>query len=260
MTSSYITTNFSSESTSSDLSAELELDGEYHVSLYGIEKISFSINELVYLKVRPIYSVEPYTIQISSGSCKKVNQGNVEEIVEYLSFKNTTSASLSYMPIGCISTEWSAGSAGSVLISGNVITIPSSALAILKCTYEIEFDRLCLTAPSNLSDEEILVMVGSDLYGYADISVDYSGGIGIITDITLTIKDVMSDDIIPDATIELSKEGIVLFTGTSNAEGEITIQGICSTGETYDIKTTATSYFDSDVDYLNNDSFTVPVD
>lgn len=253
------TVSFADETTSNSISTELELDGDYHISLYGSEKSTFSKTELVYLKVKPIYSVEPYTIQTSAGACVKNSQGLIEEKIEFLAFANTNSASLSYEPIGSVTTEWTSGNGGSVLKNGRVMKTNSPALAILKCTYEIKYDRLKLTVPSSLEDTEVLVMVGSELYGYDTETVDYTGTAGTLVDVTLTIKDVMTDAVIPEATVEISKSGIVLFTGVSNASGELTVPGICATGETYDIKTTASLYFDSDVDYLNNDSFTVPV-
>jgi len=255
--------NFSNELSSGSLSTELELDSDYHISLYGSEKSSFTKNELVYLKIKPIYTLEPYTIQTSEGTCVKNSQGNIKEFIEFLSFLNTTYEYLSQEPIGNVSTEWTVGNGGSVLKDGKIMSINSPTLGILKCTYNVYFDRLKLTTPSNFTGTEILVIAGSELYGYSNLSITYydedSGeGTGVITDISLMVKDIMTDNVISGATVIISKSGIILYTGTSDSSGQVAVIGICVTGETYDVKTTAPLYFGSDEDYLNNDSFTVP--
>lgn len=252
------TVNFSSsEITESESeSISLELDDDYHISLYGESKSEFSKTEIVYLKVKPPYSENPYAILTSAGSCVKHSQNNLETITEDLTFENTSGVELSDTPIGTVSTTWVAGSSAAVLISGKTITTTDKKIGILRCEYEIQFDRLQLTVSQNMTDSSVIVMVGYD-DSYASLTVDYIETTTTLSDIVLIIKDIVSDEIIKDANVVVSLNGIQTYSGVTNSNGKVTIPDLI-VGSTYDLKVTATNYLDSDVDYLNNDSFTVP--
>jgi hypothetical protein len=142
-----ITVPFSNTSTSSSVSTELELDDDYHVSLYSNDKTEFYRTDIVYLKIKPTYDTAPYTIQTSEGSCIRSSKNNVEEITELVAFTNSKTAQLSYLPIGNVSFTWKTGS-GTPLVSGRNITLPAATIGILACVYSINFDRLKLTMPA----------------------------------------------------------------------------------------------------------------
>ena len=244
----------------------IELDDGYHITLYGEAKSSFDKTEIVYLKVSPTYDTNAYEILTSKGICTKYLQNNLETIEELLAFENVTSASLSNIPFGPVSTEWIAGSGSSVLVNENIVTTTDKVIGILKCTYEKEFDRLQLTVSQDMSDDQVIVMVGSEINGYDSITVDYSitidysgeaGTDSILRSVTLIIKDIVSDAIISGASVIVTLSGTEIFNGTSNENGKVTIQNMII-GSTYDLMVTATNYLNSDADYLDNDSFTVP--
>ena len=258
MANDSLVTNFSSDSvTYSPTSISIELDGDYHITLYGEDKSEFAKTEIVYLKVSPPYSTNEYEILTSKGTCTISARNNRETVIDLLTFENETSASLSNLPFGPVTTEWIVGSGSSVLIDEAVITTSSKVIGILKCTYGKEFDRLKLTVPQNMEDDQVIVMVGSEINGYDSITVDYSGSASTFRDVTLIIKDIVSGDIISGASIVVTLESIEIFNGTSNENGKVTIQDMII-GSTYDLSATATNYLNSDADYLNNDSFTVP--
>jgi len=267
MANDSLVTNFSSDSvTYSPTSISIELDGDYHITLYGEDKSEFAKTEIVYLKVSPPYSETEYEILTSKGTCNISARNNRETVIDLLAFENETSASLSNLPYGAVSTEWIAGSGSSVLIDEAAITTTDKVIGILKCTYEKEFDRLQLTVSQDMSDDQVIVMVGSEINGYDSITVDYSitidysgeaGTDSILRSVTLIIKDIVSDAIISGASVIVTLSGTEIFNGTSNENGKVTIQNMII-GSTYDLMVTATNYLNSDADYLNNDSFTVP--
>jgi len=81
-----------------------------------------------------------------------------------------------------------------------------------------------------------------------------------IVDVKLVIKDIANDSIISNANINITCEDIDDFLekkGISDENGECSFK--LQSGETYQLKVTANGYISSDIDYLNNDSFTVPI-
>jgi len=272
MANDSLTTNFSSDEisgTSTSGSTELELDDDYHLTLYLADKTEFYRTQEVYLKVKPQYSVESYEIIASDGSCTKFSQGNVETITENLSFPKTSSATLSYLPIGNVSYTWKAGS-GTVLIDGRTVSVNKPVVGILECVYDVNFDRLKLTVPATFTGYEVMVVVGSELYGYADLTVSYvnitgstSSGSGDppeqdlgLADVIITIKDIYTNEIIPYADIRISKGGTSIYSGSGNILGRVVVSNLVI-GEVYDIEVSKADYIDSGDDYLSNDTFTV---
>jgi len=250
------TVNFSTEDMDVN-STSIELDDDYHISLYGEEKSEFSKTELVYLKAYPPYSVNAYEILTSNGTCIKHSQNNLETVVELLVFEYEKSTSLANLPSGPVTTDWVAGTGSPISINENVISANEKVIGILKCTYKKKFDRLQLAVSPDMVDDQVIVMVGSEINGYDSITVDYTGEGTNLRDVTLAIKDIVTDEIISGATITITLGSIQIFTGTSNEDGKVTVQDLII-GSTYDLLVTAIDYLDNNVDYLNNDSFTVP--
>lgn len=250
------TIDFSSNALSNN-GISIVLDGDYHITLYGEEKTEFDKTELVYLKVSPPYTTNAYDIVTSYGSCIKFNQNNIEDVEDLLTFENESSAELSDIPIGDVTFEWVAGPEHEILRTDNLITISENIVGILKCTYQKEFDRLQLTVDQDMENDKVLVVVESD--EKSSVTVEYTGNVSVLRDITLVIKDVITDDVITGAQITVSLENVQVFYGVSNDEGMVTIKDMI-VGATYDLLVTATNYLDSNEDYLNNDSFTVPAE
>lgn len=77
-------------------------------------------------------------------------------------------------------------------------------------------------------------------------------------DIKFTIKDIQNESIIPNARVHITNIALGYSEQqTSNEKGECIFTLI--PGETYNIETTAEGYINSNQDYINNDSFVVPV-
>jgi len=252
------TVNFSSEEGDDYNSISIELDDDHHITLYQEAKTEFKKTELVYLKVVPSFTVKPYEILVSNGSCVKKSTNNPESITDLLAFENTKEAQLSDFPIGAVITNWVAGEGGAVLTDERKISTSSKAIGILKCVYEREFDRLELTTSLSMTDDQIVVMVGNEEDDeYASITVDYTGEGTVLRNITLEIKDIVTDELISNASVIVKKESVEVFSGTTGETGKVTISDMI-VGASYDLEVTATDYIDSNNDYLNNDSFTVP--
>lgn len=78
-------------------------------------------------------------------------------------------------------------------------------------------------------------------------------------DVKFIIKDIANDRTIKDAQIIIDQEENEDFeslSGVSDDNGEVIFN--LMQGETYQIYTIAEGYIDSDKDYINNDTFTVP--
>ena len=258
------TINYTSDVTgilSAKRTPTLVLDQDYLILEYGENKQTFKPSENAYLKLYPAYSEFPYTIMTSEGVCTKKNTDSLFTYTDKIAFINKASATLSYKPHGSVTTEWIAGAGGTVLINEKILTTSEKVIGILKCTYSIKFDRLQLVAPVTFTDEKIIVVAHYDdetKVGSTSISVNYLDSTTISkVNVELTIKDISDDKIIPGASVTVSLSNVVLFTGISNEKGTVTIP-LLTKGVTYDLKVTVTNFINSDLDYLNNDSFTVP--
>ena len=244
------TINFEISTSSSSIS--IELDDDYHIILYGEERSEFDKTELAYLKVMPTYDVNPYDILASAGVCTKASQNNIADVTEELTFENEKEAELANTPFGAVTSEWIAGDDVSILMDGKKITTTSNTIGILQCEYQVEFDRLQLTVEQDMEDDSVIVMVGSG-EDYASETVDYSGTAESVS-LEILVTDICTGDPIPDATVVIDG----LPSGITNENGIFTVVTPVQTGDSFDIKTTATGYTDSDADFLNNDSFIVP--
>ena len=263
MTASDLTViNFSS-STGNDNNANtlsIELDNDYHIALYGEAKTEFNKEDIVYLKVYPGRDISDYDILKSSGKCFLSAPHNSENVVDLLSFVNTKSASFSVTPAYLhVEYEWVSGGGGvGVLINEKGVTISKKTVGILSCEYVMYYDRLkLLRLPNSKDNDQIIVMIGNETRGYVSITVNYTEEESTSRDLTIVIRNVDSEAIIAGASVAITLEGISIFDGTTNEEGRVTVPSLV-VGTTYDIKVTATDYFDTNVDVLNNDTFTVP--
>lgn len=73
-------------------------------------------------------------------------------------------------------------------------------------------------------------------------------------DITLVVKNVANDVVIQSANITIT-DGTNIYTGVSDTNGECIFS--LYTNINYDVIITASGFIDSNIDYLNNDSFTI---
>jgi hypothetical protein len=236
----------------------LSLDDPYHQSIYGEEKTVFQKNEAVYLKIYPAYAESNYSLVATGGSISKHNTALNETVTETLTFAKEKEATLSRDPVGSVSVSWVAGS-GSLVFDGRRAYSTTEILGVAQATYQAKYDRLKLVTSESMTADVVLVVAESETHGKASIDVEYEVPLidpDLPVSVTLTIRDIVSDTPIPNAQVSVSGHG-VSFSGTADGGGQVTIPNL-ERGKTYDVVAQASGYFSSNVDYLNNDSFTVP--
>lgn len=82
----------------------------------------------------------------------------------------------------------------------------------------------------------------------------------VIVDIQFVVSDIANDRPVKDAIVRITQPdnpSFIALEDTTNDNGEVIFSLV--SGQTYDIKTTAEGFIDSDLDYISNDTFTVPV-
>jgi hypothetical protein len=257
--------SFSSEQASSlGYGYSIELDNDYFEVINEEERTTFLINDTVYLKIYPCFDLDNYELTSSYGSLSIATKNIIYEEEEDISFAATDEGSLSYFPYSITSYEWIGNDCGTPTFSDRNISVPSKSTGILRVVYEVKGDRLKLSN-ADLSGYDdgysVLCVAEHDSGEISSLSVNFEGSDTdqVITDVNMIIKDVITEEPIPDASIVVTKSGDTIFTGNANESGEILIPDLVR-GETYNIITTAVGYFSSAEDYLNNDYFTVPTE
>jgi hypothetical protein len=260
MLNTYLTVPFQTAPVA-DFEALLSLDTDKNTAYYGDAKSTFSPADIAYLKIFPAASIQSYTLVASYGTFA-LNQANVPyPIVEYLNFAYVKEMDLTYDPYIAsgytFTSEWVGNDIGTILRADKKITIPTAGVGRLKCTYYALGDRLSLSNCS-LSYEtySILCMAG---YSDADTtlasaSISFEGGAVTTAKISVVVKDVCTQTVIPNATVLITGANFSQ-TGLTDGDGKYTTSAEGTVGSTYTIKITATGYNDTDLDILSNDSF-----
>jgi len=148
----------------------------------------------------------------------------------------------------------------SVKISNNTSKVVGSV--DLNYTYSIKYKKYVWTAPNTDKETEFPFSVYNNgtLEDTFSINVVPDDEVAPIVDVKLVIKDIANDSIISNANIAINCDDIDNFvekTSISDENGECVFE--LQSGKTYQLKVTANGYISSDIDYLNNDSFTVPI-
>ena len=76
-------------------------------------------------------------------------------------------------------------------------------------------------------------------------------------DVLLVLKDIANEEVIVGAVASVYQDEILIDSQISDIKGECVFKGLMTT-ETYALKVTADGFIDSELDHLNNDSFTIP--
>jgi hypothetical protein len=245
----------SSSQSAAKVNASVSLDADYIKQYYGEDKTTFEPGQPVFLKVVPANSQYPYSLMSSNGSVSTINSNLVETIIDRIGLKNTDTAELSRTPLGSVSVSWLAGSGPNPTIVDKTLDFKQNVIGIVECSYTGYFDRLRLTTPSTMKDTEVIVLVNYVDIDPVDTSVAFESVSGVVdVNVKFTVKDIANDSVIPGAIVNITGHGVNL-TKIANGLGEIT--ATLKKGNTYNLKTTASGFTDSDVDYLNNDSVTI---
>jgi hypothetical protein len=76
-------------------------------------------------------------------------------------------------------------------------------------------------------------------------------------DVLMVIKNIANEEIISGAIASIYQNDVLIDSQVTDLKGECVFLQLMTT-ETYDLKVTATGFIDSELDHLNNDSFTIP--
>lgn len=265
------TVNFSIEEdestpSKSSYTYRLEEDSDYFEIVNGVSRSKYFPTDTVYLKVFPSRSILDYNLFSSLGTLSVISVGVLFERTETVLFTQDITAKTSYSIQSILSTSWSGENGGSVSFNNTDLTISYPVTSILTITYLTKGDRLSLVNNDDYPDlDEFDVLCVSQYNNGGDASerISFMKSVsdvdGIqLTNVVLTIKDVITDIIIPNALVTVTGNGIN-FSSVADANGRVLIPNLIR-GYTYQIKTVSSGYFNSDEDYLNNDSFTVPME
>lgn len=249
MASNTITLNFVKTLDEVGIVLSLSLD-----TVANKDKTTFVIGDKVYLKF--LSSVdEPYTIEVNMGTAK-TEATNIHYPIEddEITFANTNSGSLGYVPIGEVDYEWIGKSAGTPVFNGREILLDEDSVAVLNCSYKTKGNRLSVTN-SEVGTVLVVVIQGEN---QASLSITFEDDEDDEEEkepvaYELDVKNYCSDASLSGVTVYLDEIDI----GQTNINGIIAL-GALIPGSAHTLKMMKAGYIDSDKDKLNNDSFTVP--
>lgn len=252
---------------SSDVS--LELDTEYIMSYYGVDKTEFDFKETAFLKLIPSQSNCAYSLLSSNSVVSLATANCLYDVDEDIAFTNENEATLKYFPQGVVTTVWKSQKSFPVVVTGKTVTVqnPLLTVGILNCKYKTQYDRLQVVYQASSSavptDAVTAIVIADYSASILDTSVDCSvvfsdlAAIGY-NDVELIIKDIGSDLPVVGATVTITLQGVgTSYVATTNASGSVIFPKL-TVGDVYDVVITHPNYISSTGDYLNNDSFTVP--
>lgn len=186
----------------------------------------------------------------SSGTYSVFGENYSQTVTEFVAFKNSDTASLTYPLTELISAVWTGRGEERPIINGKNILLPSAQTGIMKVEYLTSYDLVDVT-----SAEAVYVLISAEKNGLSGLYViDFTDGYdtGLYTrTVILTIKDACTRDIIPDAYIYINDK----FSGKSDSNGRIRL-GSMKIG-TYRLKVVKDGYKNTDEDGVCNDYFTV---
>lgn len=234
---------------------QLSLDSEMNA---GASTFKASTSEFwaeaAYCMLFPVGYDVPYSFSVSKGSVARESTRLPFVVTdEVVTFTNSTSGSLSYIPnADGVSWEWDGAVGPNPVFDLSSITLPSSFSGVLKCSYTAYYDSLkveCLEAG------DVLLVVSQEGYGDASLSITFEASEGMRT-VRITAKNFCTGEVVPSATIELTGPSGFSLIASTGADG-VLVAGQLHIGSTYTMKITAAGFTDSDLDSLDNASFTV---
>jgi len=242
-------------------SGDISLDDAYNRSFYELgeteTKTVFAPEEIAFLKIIPGAASLPYVLGSNLGTLSLANSDVLFDFEEEIHFIISSIETLSHLPDGDVTYSWIGNDGGTPLFSGSLITITSDVIGILMCSYKTYGDRLKLSNAVSDEDEYDVLCVAS--YG-DDNNISTTVGFSndeVPTEVSLEVRviDMCTGDPIPGATVLV--EGF--SSGITDEDGLFNPGGKILTGSSYDILVSAPDYVTSDIDFIKNDSFTVPI-
>lgn len=250
MASASVIVNFSAPASSSGR-LSVELDTELNSGL-----TSFPASATVYFLVFTDPVGAEVALVSSAGSLANHSSRQIT-ITENIAFANATTGQLSHVPSGAVTSEWIGKTNGTPVFAGATITLPAAGVGVLACSYQTTAQGFTLsgvTIPPATDQFPVVIAVtgnGSTASLTVQFDVDASQE---PKDVTITIKNVCSKEIIPGAVVTMVLPG-GNQTQTANAEGKVTFLQV-PPGE-HPLQVTAAGYIDNTADSLANDSVTL---
>lgn len=217
------------------------------------DKSTFIAGEKAYLRLFR-GAEDPYVVE-SSGGITQIEATNVPLNVteEYLIFANVKEATLQYKPYGAVSYSWVGRNGGNPVFNGKLVLLAVEAIAVLKCSYTTLFDRLSVKFDEAGPVIVFVLQAATNASTYLVVTF----GAGVLTEpvpYSLEVKDFCSDTLLAGVTVYL--DGAMI--GQTDVNGVVQL-GALTPGRTYQVRMQKDGFVDSNMDKLNNDSFTVPV-
>lgn len=189
-------------------------------------------------------------LSVSSGKYTVYGEGYSQPVTEFIAFKNSASALLTYPLDSLNSAVWTGRGDGKPVFSGRAVSLPSPQTGIMKVEYTTSYDLVDVFSP-----DAVYVMATADKDGLSGLYVvDFTDGFdsGIYTrSVVMTVKDACTRKTVAGAYIYINDR----FAGKSDSEGKLRL-GSMKTG-TYSLKVVCDGYKPTDEDGVCNDYFTV---
>lgn len=221
-------------------------------------KTSFVPGKTAYLQIH--YS-SSYTYE-SSGGTIKVSATKIPLKIEdeCITFANADTGYLSYIPDGSVAYSWVGNDGGNPTFELNKVSLSNPAVAVLKCSYTTLGDRLSLkfseigevVVYAALKNEESETSITVSFESDPEDPEDPEDPTPVAYE--LEVKNYCTDEILSGVTVYLDEVDI----GQTNASGIIAL-GALIPGSYHTLKMARAGLINSELDKLNNDSFTVPV-
>lgn len=249
------------------------------------DKTELYANEKLTIKVYAINSsllsgITIYKEAVSLGN--GVLMQTVESVTENIGFEGSKYSSVTY-PISSIT---SANAATSLLTinnkqmqvvytAGSYITLNKlQDVCVIANTSEDLYGSIDVTYIANKTYKQYVwtapvvakeisfpffVLNNGEVLEIFNIKVKVDAATTTEVDVKFVVKDIANDMLIPNANITIYEHNTLIpyKTGISDSNGECIFR--LYKGQTYDLKTIANNYIDSDKDYINNDTITIPL-
>lgn len=232
---------------SSNLSLQLDNDN-------NVEN-NFHLGSLCYFDV---FTSSPLVLLTSTtGSLTLFKSGEEKTIVEYITFINKKTSSVSYPVKSLISATWFGNSLGALkLLDDTTFACDALGVGVVRVVYKTSYDIHILKIPSTLSlipeeDGKIVIYAINEDGEEAGLTIDVKGDIFSDKDIVIVAKDYDLDLALPNSSVFVDGT----YMGVTNADGKINL-GKIKLGM-HNLVIQKEGYKDTDKDALNNDFFVV---
>lgn len=189
-------------------------------------------------------------LTVSSGSVSVFGEGYRQSVTEFIVFKSSDTAYLTFPLAELERAEWTGRGDGRPVINGRSVFLPSAQTGVMKVEYVTTYDLVDVTSP-----DAVYVLISADKDGLSGLyTVDFTDGYdtGVYTrTVILTVKDACTRNTVAGAYVYINGK----FAGKSDSDGRARL-GSMKAG-TYSLKVVKDGYRNTDEDGVCNDYFTV---